>query len=46
MHADIIRKRLIVDTAADVSQYSGSFWRCVREIWRREGLRGFYRFYW
>ena len=38
-----MRKRLIVDTAADASVYGGSFARCVREIARREGLRGFYR---
>jgi hypothetical protein len=42
---DIIRKRLIVDTAAEAPQYGGSFRKCVREIWRREGMRGFYRFY-
>ena len=40
---DIIRKRLIVDTAADVSVYGGSVSRCVREIWVREGVAGFYR---
>ncbi|GBF99816.1 hypothetical protein Rsub_12569 [Raphidocelis subcapitata] len=42
---DIIRKRLIVDTAAEAPQYGGSFRRCVAEIARREGVRGFYRFY-
>lgn len=43
---DIIRKRLIVDTAADMPQYGGSFLRCIRKIYVREGFRGFYRFYW
>ena len=40
---DVVRKRLIVDTAADAPLYGGSLRRCVREIARREGLRGFYR---
>lgn len=43
---DIIRKRLVVDAAADVPLYHGSFVRCVREIFKREGMQGFYRFYW
>lgn len=30
---------------AQVPQYHGSFTRCVREIARREGLRGFFRFW-
>lgn len=40
---DVVRKRLIVDTAADAPQYHGSVARCVREIARREGIKGFYR---
>lgn len=40
-----VRKRLIVDTAAEAPVYGGSFRRCVSEIARREGLRGFYRFW-
>lgn len=42
---DVIRKRLIVDTAADERLYGSSFRGAVREIYLREGLRGFYRFY-
>jgi hypothetical protein len=43
---DAVRKRLVVDAAADAPLYGGgSFAACVREVWRREGVRGFYRAY-
>lgn len=43
---DIIRKRLIVDVGADTKQYGNSLRCAVLRIWRSEGIRGFYRFYW
>ncbi|KAI8464473.1 MAG: mitochondrial carrier domain-containing protein [Monoraphidium minutum] len=43
---DVVRKRLIVDAAAAAPVYGGSVARCCAEIARREGLRGFFRFYW
>lgn len=42
--ADIIRKRLVVDTSLPQRQYKG-FADCVAKTWQREGIRGFYRFY-
>ncbi|GLI59946.1 hypothetical protein VaNZ11_001998 [Volvox africanus] len=43
---DVVRKRLVADTALGPSQqqYKG-FVDCVMKIARTEGLRGFYRFY-
>jgi hypothetical protein len=42
---DVIRKRLIIDVGQTEQQYKGQFRQCVETIWRREGVRGFYRFW-
>jgi solute carrier family 25 (adenine nucleotide translocator) protein 4/5/6/31 len=39
---DVVRKRLVADTALPVRQYAG-LWDCVAKIRRTEGLAGFYR---
>lgn len=41
---DVVRKRLVVDTASSVRQFSG-VWDCVAKIAQKEGIAGFYRFY-